>query len=452
VTSPGDLEYDPLRPPSVEAAEQAVLGAALLSAAALDDLEHFAADDLGDVRYRLLLERMRSMRALEVPVDLHTVGASLLEQPIRGLAPHHLVDFAGAVASVANASWYAQAVADAAARRRLLEAATRVRQMVLSADDGPGETADLLARARAELEAVTDGRAVAELEPIGVHLSAAMDDWDTEPDVIPTPWPDLNRIMHGWAPGRLYVIAARPGVGKSIMGAQAAAGVAKTGAASVVFSLEMTRTEILARLVSMVGKVDSTAIERRRLSDEDWTRVARAVGVLADLPLYVEDAVPLRVADIRAQVRAIARKTPVRLVVVDYLQLLAAPSRTSSSTPRQEVVAGFARSLKELAKELEVAVLALSQLNRASEQRANKRPSMADLRESGEIEQASDVVALLHRDDEDADPTAVDMILPKNRQGAQGSLALQFEGPYCRMVSPVRHLEHVPHFTEREAS
>lgn len=446
MTNPDDLDHDPLRAP---AAELAVLGAALLSPAALDDLEHLAADDFGDARYRLLLERMRSMRALGVPVDMHTVGASLLEQPIRGLAPHQLIDFTAAVPSVANTAWYAQAVVDAAVRRRLLEAATRVRQMILSTDDGPGETSDLLARARTEIEAATQGRVSTEPQTVSTQLAAAMDEWEQPSNAIPTPWTDLNHIMHGWAPGRLYVIAARPGVGKSVMGVQAAAGVAKRGLASVVFSLEMRRSEVVARLVSMVGKVDSKAIEHRRLTDDDWTRIGRAVGTLAELPLYVEDTSPLRVADIRAHVRAVARQRPVGLVVVDYLQLLAPPvTRAGNFVPRQEVVAGFARSLKELAMECDVPVLGLSQLNRASEHRASGKPALSDLRESGELEQAADMVLLLHRDDESADPTAVEGIVPKNRQGPQGAISLQFEGPYSRMVNLARHLEPVPEYGE----
>lgn len=437
-----ETEPDPLYAPQ---AERAVLGAALLSLTALDDLEHLDPNELSDGRYRLLLERIRAMRAASQPVDTTTVGASLLEQPIPGLRPADLVDLTESVASVASTSWYAQAVTAASARRRLVEACSRVRQMVLGADDGPGETGDLLARARAEFESATQGRDMAEPQTISTHLSAALDEWEKPSDAIPTPWADLNRIMHGWAPGRLYIIAARPGVGKSVMGVQAAAGVANRGKAAMVFSLEMRREEIIARLVSMVGKVDSKAIEHRRLTDDDWTRIGRALGTLAPLPLYVEDAAPLRIADIRAKVRAVARKEPVGLVVVDYLQLLAAPvARSSNPASRQETVAGFARSLKELSMELEVPVLALSQLNRASEHRASGKPAMGDLRESGELEQASDLVLLLHRDDEADDPTAVEGIVPKNRQGPQGSFSLQFEGPYSRMVSLARHLEAVP--------
>lgn len=446
MTAPDDLEPDPLSAP---AAELAVLGSALLSPAALDDLEHLDANDLADLRHRVLLERMRAMRSAGHPVDMATVGASLLEQPIRGLLPHHLERFTNAVASTASAGWYAQAIADAAGRRRLVEACARVRQMVFNADEGPGEIGDLLARARGEFETATTARATAEPRTVAAALTEALDEWERPTNVIPTPWADLNRIINGWAPGRFYVIAARPGVGKSIMGVQAAAGVAKRGMASVFFSLEMRRAEIVARLVSMVGKVDSKAIEHRRLTDEDWVRIGRAVATIADLPVYIEDQSPLRVTDIRAQVRAIARHTRVGLVVVDYLQLLAPPlTRSSGHTPRQEVVAGFARALKELSMELEVPVLGLSQLNRASEHRASGKPSIADLRESGELEQAADMVLLLHRDDEADDPTAVDAIVPKNRQGPQGSFSLQFEGPYSRMVNLARHLESVPDYTE----
>ncbi|MBI1757993.1 MAG: replicative DNA helicase [Actinobacteria bacterium] len=415
------------------AAERAVLGAAMLAASAADDVDHLDPGDFYDHRHGALLALIRAMRESGQPVDLGTVGGRLLTDPIPGLAPHDLQGLAADVPTVGNASWYARIVADTAVRRRLIAAGMRVQQMAHGADDAPGSAAELCDRARVEIDAAATTSRSGPWVTVGESIAASLDEWERAAEFTPTAWPDLNRLINGWAPGRMYVVAARPGVGKSIFGVQAAADVARHGIGACVFSLEMGRAEIDARLVSSVGRVDYALLERRQLGDGEWRRIAEAVNRLSDLPLWVDDQVPLRVHDIRSRVRGLARTHPIRLVVVDYLQLLAAPAG-SGRTARHEIVGEFSRALKLLAKELGVAVLVLSQLNRASEIRADKKPSMADLRESGEIEQNADMVALLHRDADD-DPSRVAVAVAKNRQGERGGFPLRFAGQHCRLES-----------------
>jgi len=198
-----------------------------------------------------------------------------------------------------------------------------------------------------------------------------------------------------------------------------------------MFSLEMERAELDARLISMAGKVDYKLLEARRLGDAEWVGISRAIARVADLPLYVDDHVPTGIPEVRSRVRTLARQGRLGLVVVDYLQLL--QCRAPGKRQRQEIVGEFARELKLLAREFHVPVLVLSQLNRGAEQRADRKPSMTDLRESGDIENNADVVALLHRDDDGDRPAEISLIMPKNRQGPRGGCLLRFQGHYCRI-------------------
>jgi replicative DNA helicase len=209
----------------------------------------------------------------------------------------------------------------------------------------------------------------------------------------------------------------------------------KNGLTSVIFSLEMSRSEITMRLLSAEAKVALNHMRSGHMSDEDWARLARRMGEVADAPLYIDDSPNLTMMEIRAKARRLRQRNDLRLVVVDYLQLMTSGKRVES---RQQEVSEFSRSLKLLAKELEVPVIAISQLNRGPEQRQDKRPMLSDLRESGAIEQDADMVLLLHREDayERESPRAgeADLILAKHRNGPTSTVTVAFQGHYSRFV------------------
>jgi replicative DNA helicase len=253
---------------------------------------------------------------------------------------------------------------------------------------------------------------------------------------VPTGFTDLDGLTNGLHPGQLVVVAARPGLGKSTLALDfARAASIKSGLTSVIFSLEMTRNEITMRLLSAEARVGLHHMRTGSLGDDDWTKLARKMSEVASAPLFIDDSPNMTMMEIRAKCRRLKQRHDLKLVVVDYLQLMSSGKRVES---RQQEVAEFSRALKLLAKELEVPVVALSQLNRGPEQRTDKKPMLSDLRESGSIEQDSDMVILLHREDayERESPRAgeADFIVAKHRNGPTATITVAFQGHYSRFV------------------
>jgi len=244
---------------------------------------------------------------------------------------------------------------------------------------------------------------------------------------VPTPWADLNHIIGGWRPGGLYIMGARPGVGKTLMGVNAAVGLAAHGHVALN-SLEMGRREVHERILSAQASIDMGRITRHKLTEDDWGKIAHYRPSLQGLPLSIDDRSTVGVTDIKSHARSVARRGHLAGIVVDYLQLMSTPR--GDKRPRHEVIGEISRGLKILAKELDVPIIALSQLNRASTQ-GDRRPTMADLPESGSLEQDSDVVLLLHVEEDD--PSTMHVGVPKNRQGATGAFELVRNGHYARL-------------------
>lgn len=240
--------------------------------------------------------------------------------------------------------------------------------------------------------------------------------------------------MSGLKPGGLYIVGARPAVGKSTVAASFWLDCARrAGLTALLFSLEMTRTELYHRLLASVGEVDMGRLQHRTLRTDDYDRVSKAAAHIAGLPLVVDDRPDLSVAQIRARVRAVRRRRQVGVVIVDYLGLLR-PPRDAPRNDRRVQVDMLSRGLKMLAKDLGVPVVVLAQLNRGPEGRASKAPVLSDLRESGAIEQDADVVMLLHRDpDDESMGTDLHVIVGKNRHGPQGRVTLNFRGQWSRI-------------------
>jgi replicative DNA helicase len=406
-------------------AERQVLGACITDADALDDvLAVISSADLWDPRHQRILEACEFVTKAGTHLEVLTVASALGDDLGRAGGMAYLHELVGSVVTVSSAGWSAEQVI----RPASIERAVRlVGQRFM--DMAPGVDAlDLVNAARAELDQLALGH-VAETtheQDVYAALEVALD-----PDTggVPTPWRDLTEATGGWHPGTLTIVGARPAVGKSVIGVGAAMDMARRDRVAHLASLEMSRTELYHRMLASVGSVDSARIIHRKLTNRDHEQLAAAAAHIARLPLSVDDSTTQRVSDIRAKARAIARTRPLGLIVVDYLQLMRSGQRVES---RQAEVSAFSRDLKLMAKELQVPVIALSQLNRGSEHRADKMPAMSDLRESGAIEQDADAVILLHRDPDE--PDYMQMLLAKNRHGpADQLIRLHWEGAYSRV-------------------
>lgn len=456
--SPGRPDYD-RTPPADHYAEQCVLGGMLLSQDAISDVvEVLRSADFYTPSHQLVYDAVLDLYGKGEPADAVTVAGEISRrgQLARiGGAPY-LHTLVATVPTAANAGYYARIVSERAILRRLVEAGTRIVQMAYAASgDGPplggapvpGEVSEVVDRAQAEVFAVVERRTSEDFVVLEELMAPTFEELERIEghgeglSGVPTGFADLDGLTNGLHPGQLIVLAARPAVGKSTLGLDLAraASVSRHRLASVVFSLEMSRSEIAMRLLAAEARVSLQAMRTGRLTQEDWDRLVRRMGEVAEAPLYIDDSPHLTMTEIRAKARRLKMRRDLRLIIVDYLQLMSSPRRVEN---RQQEVSEISRSLKLLAKELEVPVVAISQLNRASEQRADKRPQLSDLRESGAIEQDADVVILLHREElyEPESPRAgeADFIVAKHRNGPTATITVAFQGHYSRFADMSR--------------
>lgn len=404
-------------------AERALVGAVLANPRHIRDIE-VAANDFADVKLEAIWGLMLWLDSQRMPADAITVQQNLSRVEVRGIDGIFLADLLSEAPIGPLTNHYAQMIVENAVRRRLSQAGQRIQQLAASGENSQ----DIVEQARKELDA--SSRAVSGVTMIGEEIDETLTMWESpEPNSVPTPWVDLNHVIHGWRPGALYVVGARPAVGKSLMGLQAAIGLAKHG--HVAFhSLEMPREEVHMRVVAQMAPLQQDVISRRKFDDSHWLKVAQVRAEIDALKLSIDDRSSIRPVDIRSYARSLTRKGPLAGIVVDYLQLMS--SGTGDKRNRQEQVADWSRSLKILAMELKVPVIVLSQLNRGPATRMDKRPEMSDLRESGAIEQDADVILLLHVD-EDEDPSKMLVNVVKNRGGGQGSFPLHRRGDLARL-------------------
>ncbi|BBZ36524.1 replicative DNA helicase [Mycolicibacterium confluentis] len=415
------------QPPQDMAAEQSVLGGMLLSKDAIADvLERLRPTDFYRPAHQNVYDAILDLYGRGEPADAVTVAAELDRKGLLrrvGGAPY-LHTLISTVPTAANAGYYAGIVAEKALLRRLVEAGTRVVQYGYAGAEG-ADVAEVVDRAQAELYEVTDGRTSEDFVPLEDMLQPTMDEIDAIASNggvakgVPTGFTELDELTNGLHGGQMIVVAARPGVGKSTLGMDFLRSCSiKHRLPSIIFSLEMSKTEIVMRLLSAEAKIKLADMRSGRMTDDDWTRLARRMSEISEAPLYIDDSPNLTMMEIRAKARRLKQKSDLRLVVIDYLQLMTSGKKVES---RQQEVSEFSRNMKLLAKELDVPVVAMSQLNRGPEQRTDKRPMLSDLRESGAIEQDADMVILLHRPDafERDDPRGgeADLIVAKHRAG-----------------------------------
>jgi replicative DNA helicase len=416
-------------PPQDVLAEQCVLGAMLLSKDAIADVvEVLRPTDFYRPAHQTVYDAVIDLYGKGEPADAVTIAAELTRTGTLeriGGAPY-LHTLIASVPTAANASYYAEIVRERAILRRLVEAGTKVVQLGYGAAGGAGgDVDDVVDRAQAAVYEVVERRTSEDYTPISETLMTALEELEKIQghngalSGVPTGFRDLDALTNGLHSGQLIVIAGRPGLGKSTLGMDIMRSASiKHGMTSVLFSLEMGKSEITMRLLSAEARVQLQAMRAGGMSDNDWNKVARRMSEVASAPLYIDDSPNLTMMEIRAKARRLRQRHQLSLVVVDYLQLMSSPRRVDN---RQQEVAEMSRSLKLLAKELEVPVIAISQLNRGAEQRADKRPQLSDLRESGAIEQDADIVILLHREDfydrESNRAGEADLIVAKNRNG-----------------------------------
>ncbi len=427
-------------------AEQAVLGAILLEETAFDQVAPLLkAQDFYLLSHQHIYgcfeELARESKAIDPVLVQQRLDARGL---LGGAVPRDLpFDLSRGLGSTSNVTHYAEVVSDYARLRRMMLTAQGV---VERGYEAGARVRDFLEQAQQDVFTAAQGSAIETVKPFHEAMAAALDrlealhkrvqDGLSPITGIPTGIPELDRKMLGLQPGTLVVLAARPSIGKTALALNVAANAAARHERKVAFfSLEMPSEQLALRMLASEGKLDSERVSEGKLTRHDWDKLAVQGDKLMRAQIWFDDNFVLTPVDLRSKCRKIKRESGLDLVVVDYLQLMHAPSDRANQSREQEI-ATISRSLKALAKELNVPVLALSQLNRAVEKRKGERPMLADLRESGAIEQDADVVLFLHRpegDDKDggapsfnADVQDVELILAKHRQGPTGLVPLVF--------------------------
>ncbi len=426
-------------PPHNTEAEESVLGSIMLSAEAANiALEKLHAEDFYKPAHQMVFEAVTALFDGNQPIDAITVADHLrrTSQLERVGGVGFLTALLDAVPTTANVGYYSEIVEETAARRRLLAAASAVSRIAMQTEI---EIAQVLDSAEAEIFRVAErsvGDGLAAVGPLLESTLERIEELGTRGDEITglaTGFRDLDAKLAGLHPANLVVVAARPSMGKSALALNIGQNVAERGEPVAVFTLEMSREEVVHRLLSSMAGVDSHKLRTGQLGPELWQRVVREASKLYQMPFYVDDSPDLTVTAIRAKCRRLVRKQGLGLVIVDYLQLMQGGARTEN---RQQEIADISRSLKNLARELHIPVIAVSQLNRQLEIRENKRPRLGDLRESGAIEQDADIVMFIYRDEYynpgSEEPGLAEVNVAKHRAGATGTVLMNFAAEFTR--------------------
>ncbi|WP_296647306.1 replicative DNA helicase [Rhodoluna sp.] len=423
-------------------AEQSALGGMLLSGEAVAEVQEVVnGQDFYAPKHEVIFSAILALFAKGEPTDVITVTDELTKSGnlVKAGGADYLHTLTSIVPTAANAGFYAQIVAEKATLRRLVEVGTKIAQ---SGYANEGEVIDLVNQAQSDVYAVTRGATKEDIVDLNTSIEAAIHEIEQAQSRggdmvgVPTGFAELDEMTHGLHGGQLIILAARPAVGKSTLALDFARNAAvRHNRATVFFSLEMGRAEIAMRMLSAESQIPLQNMRKGSIADSDWTRLAAVRGQINDAPLYIDDSPNMTLVEIRAKCRRLTQRVPLKMIVIDYIQLMTSGKKVES---RQQEVSEFSRALKLLAKELNVPVIAISQLNRNSEQTKDKKPEISQLRESGSLEQDADVVILLHREaiGEREHPRAgeADLILAKQRNGPTGTIVVAFQGQYSRFM------------------
>jgi replicative DNA helicase len=441
-------------PPHNVEAEQSLLGSMFLSLDAVENaMPLVEAEDFYRPAHQKIYKAIKHLHLRGEPVDQITVAARLEstgEIDSAGGKPY-LLDIAGAVPTAANAEYYAKIVQRTSLLRQLIDAATHIQTLGY---ENPDDMDEVVERAEKAIFDVTNRRVASNFQALQVLMKTGFEDieklYENKAHItgVPTGFPDLDGILAGLHKGDLVILAARPSVGKTALALNMAVNAARAGHPTAVFSLEMSSAQLVQRILCAEARVDSQRLRTGYLNDEDWPGLMQAMGRLNEVPLWVDDTPSISILEVRAKARRLFRDKPSGLIVVDYLQLMQPQNRRSEN--RQVEIAEISRGLKQLAKELDCPVLALSQLSRAVEQRTTKRPQLSDLRESGAIEQDADVVMFIDRTTDPGAETEgnaarpgkgeAEIIVAKHRNGPTGSCRLVYLERFTRFTSLAKNV------------
>ncbi|AZV45629.1 replicative DNA helicase [Peribacillus asahii] len=440
---------DRIPPQNIEA-EQAVLGAIFLEPSSLTvTSEVLIPEDFYRSAHQKIFNVMLKLNDEGMAVDLITVTEELAAtkslEEIGGVT--YLSELAGSVPTAANVEYYARIVEEKSLLRRLIRTATNIAQEGYSRED---EVEDLLGEAEKNIMEVAQRKNSGSFQNIKDVLVRTYDNIEEltnrKGDVtgIPTGFAELDRMTAGFQRNDLIIVAARPSVGKTAFALNIAQNVAtKTDENVAIFSLEMGAEQLVMRMLCAEGNINAQNLRTGALTDEDWRKLTMAMGSLSNAGIYIDDTPGVRIGEIRSKCRRLKQENGLGMILIDYLQLIQGNGRSGEN--RQQEVSEISRSLKALARELEVPVIALSQLSRGVEQRQDKRPMMSDIRESGSIEQDADIVAFLYRDDyydkESENKNIIEIIIAKQRNGPVGTVSLAFVKEYNKFVNLERRFD-----------
>lgn len=428
-------------PPHDELAEQSAIGGMLLSKDAVADvLEAVKSTDFYVPKHSVIFEAILNLYTHGEPIDVIAVADELTKtaQLTRAGGIDYLHSLTTIVPTAANAGYYAEIVAEKSVLRKLVEAGTRIVQMGYASE---GEVTELVNNAQSEIYGVMGDDDRGDYVQLSTAVQLAIEEVEAADGNeggmlgVPTGFQEFDELTNGLKPGQMVIIAARPGMGKSTLALDFARNASvKHDLPTVFFSLEMGRSEIALKLLSAESNILMTKLRKGAMERRDWQAIAQVRGRVNDAPLFIDDSPNLTLVEIRAKCRRLKQQMGLKMVIIDYLQLMTSGKKVES---RQQEVSEFSRSLKLLAKELQVPVIALSQLNRNAEARSDRKPQISDLRESGSIEQDADLVILLHREDaydRDVRPGEADIIVAKHRGGPTKTIPVAFHGHLQRFA------------------
>ena len=433
--------------------EEAVIGAILVDKYALASvIEILRPESFYKEAHSEIYDMMLTLFEKSQPIDLLTVHESLKKakklDKVGGL--DYLLELTNKVASAANIEYHARIISQKYIQRELIKVSTST---IKDSYEDAKDVFELLDEAEQNLYDITDKNLNTGYEKLSALAIKARKEIETVSQKdeaitgVPTGFDDLDKITSGWQPSDLIIIAARPGMGKTAFTLSLARNAALQNRAVAVFSLEMSSLQLVQRLISMEAEIDSRKLRNGKLTQEEWPRLNSAVDNMAEMPIYIDDTPAINIFELRAKCRRLKQNHDIELIVIDYLQLMqSAPNQGRSN--REQEISAISRSLKGLAKELNVPVIALSQLSRAVETRGgNKKPVLSDLRESGAIEQDADIVTFIYRpdyyeldEDFETPPNEAEIIISKHRNGSLGSVFLRFIKEFVKFTEPDRSM------------
>ena len=432
-------KLDPKIPPQNIDAEMSLIGAILIDTDAIVRVaDSIDITDFYDERHQRIFEAVKRLYERHRPIDVLTLSNQLRDDGFLEVVggASYLTELTNYVPTAAHAEHYAEIVADKSLRRRLIKAS---QDIVGIGYDEARPVKEIIEEAEVELFQVSQRHVKQDIESIESILATSFERLDELHKGgggvrgVPTGFKDLDNIIAGWQKSDLVVLAARPAMGKSVLALNFAHKVATKAEMPVLyFSLEMSKDQLVDRMLAMESGVDAWNIRTGSLSNDDWERISTAMGTLAEAPIYIDDTAGITVSDLRTKARREQHKRQLGLIIVDYLQLMSGGSRYGSESNRVQEISEISRGLKSIARELNVPVIALSQLSRSVESRSPQIPQLSDLRESGSIEQDADMVMFIYRDEyynpENTEkPNVADILIRKHRNGPIGNVELFFD-------------------------